>query len=147
MQFRITEPVFFLGANRRTGDVLEAPVGPYKSITGQNGRPQRIPQFEVILPDQPPPLPNTTPLPVAAPVVKPAASLTGLDNGLIGAAIERAKQRLVAKAHEGVAKIETAVATGEKKLDGVTSNLAAKVEKEIEDQVSAFRTMTNGAPV
>lgn len=75
------------------------------------------------------------------------SSVTGLGGGIIEAAVAKAKERLVAKVNEGVAKVESATAAGESKIDGVTSNLAAKIEKEIEDQVGAFVTLTNGGPV
>lgn len=92
-----------------------------------------------------------TPLPARPelnqPEIKRMSTITGLDGGLIQAALERAKQRLTAKTTEGVAKIEGATTAGEAKIDGVASNLAAKIEKEIEDQVSQFVTVTNGGPV
>ena len=74
-------------------------------------------------------------------------SVLGMPGGQIQAAIEKAKQRLVAKHAEGLAKIDGAALAAEAKIDGVTSNLAAKIEKEIEDQVSEFVTLTNGGPV
>lgn len=85
---------------------------------------------------------------IAAPIErKSTMSITGLNSGVITAAIERAKQRLAGKVGEGLSKIEGATAAGESKIDGVTSNLAAKIEKEIEEHVSAFVTQTNGGPV
>lgn len=44
MRFRIIEPVFFLHRQRRVGEVMEAPVGPYRNVAGAFGL-QRIPQF------------------------------------------------------------------------------------------------------
>lgn len=74
------------------------------------------------------------------------SSVLGLNGNLIESAIARAKQRLVAKTTEGVNKIETVTTAGEAKIDGVVNNLAVKIEKEIEDQVSQFVTITNGGP-
>ena len=73
-------------------------------------------------------------------------SVLGLNGNLIESAIERAKQRLVAKTTEGVTRIETVTTAGEAKIDGVVTNLAVKIEKEIEDQVSQFVGITNGGP-
>lgn len=84
---------------------------------------------------------------IAAPIERKSMSITGLDSGVISAAIEKAKQRLAGKIGDGLVKIEGATAAGESKIDGVTSNLAAKIEKEIEEHVSSFVTMTNGGPV
>lgn len=50
MRFRIIEPVFFLHAQREIGDIIEAPVGPYRNVAGAFGL-QRIPQF-VEMPDE-----------------------------------------------------------------------------------------------
>lgn len=44
MRFRITEPTFFLHSERKVGDILEAPVGPYRNVATGGGL-QRIPQF------------------------------------------------------------------------------------------------------
>lgn len=97
---------------------------------------------------------HTTPLPLvemnmpASPVTeRKPMSVLGMPGGQIEAAIEKAKQRLVAKHAEGLAKIEGATSSAEAKIEGVTANLAAKIEKEIEDQVSGFVTLTNGGPV
>lgn len=95
--------------------------------------------------------PHITPVPAAEPIapqlIGKKMSVIGLQTNVIQAAIEKAKARLVAKTNEGVSKIDTVTAAGEAKIDGVTSNLAAQIDKEIEDQVSAFVTMTNGGPV
>jgi len=44
MRFRITEPVFFLGQDRKVDEIMEAPVGPYRNFPTGGGL-QRIPQF------------------------------------------------------------------------------------------------------
>lgn len=44
MKIRITEPVFFLGSNRQVGDVIDAPVGPYRTQVIAGGL-TRIAQF------------------------------------------------------------------------------------------------------
>src|ERR1700676_3935466 len=44
MRFRITEPVFFLHRDRIVGEVMEAPVGPYRNQAGAGGL-KRFPQF------------------------------------------------------------------------------------------------------
>lgn len=90
-----------------------------------------------------------TPLPVVD-LLQPKGntmSVTGLEPGAIHAALEKAKQRLAAKVAGGVATIGAATTAGEAKIDGVVSNLAAKIEKEIEDQVAEFVAQTNGGPV
>ena len=50
MRFRITEPTFFLHKAREIGEIMEAPVGPYRNIATGGGL-QRIPQF-VQMPDE-----------------------------------------------------------------------------------------------
>jgi hypothetical protein len=50
MRFRIIEPTFFLHKQRRVGEIMEAPVGPYRNVAGAFGL-QRIPQF-VEMPDE-----------------------------------------------------------------------------------------------
>ncbi len=48
MKFRITQPVFFWGKERQVGEIMEAPVGPYKNtLVGGQGL-VRVPQFEEI---------------------------------------------------------------------------------------------------
>jgi hypothetical protein len=96
-------------------------------------------------------LEEPTPLPAVSFIDKPKeklkmGSVLGLNGNLIESAIERAKQRLVAKTTEGVTRIETVTTAGEAKIDGVVTNLAVKIEKEIEDQVSQFVGITNGGP-
>ncbi len=44
MKIRITEPVFFLGESRKIGDILEAPIGPYRTQIIPGGL-SRIAQF------------------------------------------------------------------------------------------------------
>lgn len=44
MKFRITEPTFFLHSERKVGEIMEAPVGPYRNVATGGGL-QRIPQF------------------------------------------------------------------------------------------------------
>lgn len=44
MKIRITEPVFFLGLDRKAGDILDCEVGPYRSKIIPGGL-ARIPQF------------------------------------------------------------------------------------------------------
>jgi len=75
------------------------------------------------------------------------SNVTGLDGGVLQAALEKAKQRLAAKVMEGATRIGNATSAGEAKVEGVVSNLEVKIEKEIEDQVAPFVTMTNGGPV
>jgi hypothetical protein len=74
------------------------------------------------------------------------SNITGLDGGILQAALEKAKQRLVAKVTDGANRIAGAATAGEAKVEGVVSNLEVKIEKEIEDQVAPFVTMTNGGP-
>lgn len=50
MRFRITEPTFFLHQDRTVGEIMEAPVGPYRMVATGGGL-QRIAQF-VEMPDQ-----------------------------------------------------------------------------------------------
>ena len=50
MRFRITEPTFFLHKAREIGEIMEAPVGPYRNVATGGGL-QRIPQF-VEMPDE-----------------------------------------------------------------------------------------------
>ena len=82
MKFRITEDVFFFGRLRKAGEVMEAPVGPYKSQPGAGGL-KRIPQFvelphEIQVTEQT--QPEATPLPTVtmAPATdKVTSSVTG----------------------------------------------------------------------
>jgi hypothetical protein len=50
MRFRITEPTFFLHKDREIGEIMEAPVGPYRNVATGGGL-QRMPQF-VEMPDE-----------------------------------------------------------------------------------------------
>lgn len=75
------------------------------------------------------------------------SNVTGLDGGILQAALEKAKQRLAAKVMDGANRIANATSAGEAKVEGVVANLEVKIEKEIEDQVAPFVTMTNGGPV
>src|ERR1700689_5479419 len=50
MRFRITESTFFLHKAREIGEIMEAPVGPYRNVATGGGL-QRIPQF-VQMPDE-----------------------------------------------------------------------------------------------
>ena len=50
MRFRITEPTFFLHQDRTIGEIMEAPVGPYRMVATGGGL-QRIAQF-VEMPDE-----------------------------------------------------------------------------------------------
>jgi hypothetical protein len=51
MKFRITEPTFFWGKERQVGEIMDAPVGPYRNtVVGGQGL-VRVPQFEEIMTD------------------------------------------------------------------------------------------------
>lgn len=72
MRFRITEPTFWRGQERKVGDELEDVAGPFRTQLGAGGL-QKINQF-VELPEQivteptiPPPV---TPIPAPKPVAK-----------------------------------------------------------------------------
>jgi hypothetical protein len=84
MRFRITEPTFFLHKERKVGEIMEAPVGPYRNFATSGGL-QRIPQF-VEMPDEikeiiqdaaaapAPPVEAVLPMPSPLPVADPAAA-------------------------------------------------------------------------
>lgn len=44
MKIRITEPVFFFGKQRSVGEIMEAPVGPFRQVVVPGGL-KNIPQF------------------------------------------------------------------------------------------------------
>jgi hypothetical protein len=91
MKFRITEDVFFQQKERKAGEVMEAPLGPYKFMATGGGL-KRVPQFEVIEMAEEPqkiptmagvtvtpitvtPLPPVQPMPTVAPDTTDKASL------------------------------------------------------------------------
>lgn len=89
MKFRITEPTFFFQKDRHVGEIMEAPVGPYRNeLVGGQGL-KRVPQFvelphEIHVTDSstevPAPVPTATVLPpvtMAAISDKVVSSVTG----------------------------------------------------------------------
>lgn len=132
-QIRITEPVYFLGEQRKAGDVLHAEVGPYRTEIIPGGL-KRIPQF-VEMPEDikqtiqqaaplidtgtaanalnPPPLPTATPAVIlsAAPV-KTAPKANPLAARIRGLTERRAKfgdyaASLLDKGESAMGDIET----------------------------------------
>jgi hypothetical protein len=74
MKFRITEPTFFFQKDRHVGEVMEAPVGPYRNeVVGGQGL-KRVPQF-VELPHEIHVTENTD-TPQAAPTPLPAVTMS-----------------------------------------------------------------------
>ncbi len=69
MRFRITEPVFFWGKERHAGEIMEAPVGPYRNFPTGGGL-QRIPLF-VEMPEE---IKQTIEQAAGTPTVAPAAT-------------------------------------------------------------------------
>jgi hypothetical protein len=68
MRFEITEPTFFWGKQRQVGEIMEAPVGPYRNFATGGGL-QRIPQF-IEMPEE---IVETMQTAVAASSVQPTA--------------------------------------------------------------------------
>ena len=68
MKFKITSPVFFWGKERQPGEIMDAPVGPYRNtVVGGQGL-VRVPQFEEIS------VTDTTTAAPTAPATTPATA-------------------------------------------------------------------------
>ena len=159
MKFRITEDTFFQQQERAVGEIMEAPVGPYRNVVGAGGL-KRIPQFEVIeettrMADPVVPPPNLiTPRqiteqalakqgPVLAPIKKDVlvTSLTGALN-VADALMRRIEQ---SKARHIAAGEKVGAAFG--KLDGASEaleGLAIKAEAEAEAVLAKLGQVSNG---
>lgn len=72
-------------------------------------------------------------------------SITGLQSGAFQAKLAE-MQRIVDSQNKGLAKIDAAVAAGEKELDAAADGAAAKAQKEIADALQEFGLTTNGGP-
>jgi len=143
MKFSITEPVFFLGKDRKPGEVLDNPTGPYKY---QPGTGKRIAQF-VELPSenkpvvQPPPIP--TPLPAVS-LIEPKPIVTkpmtapepGSFAASLKAMLDEAKSGLAQARADGMATVKEAVG----KLNDAktaTAHVAGTMAKTIEDEAAS----------
>ena len=166
MKFRFTEALFFWGKDRKAGEVMEAPVGPYRS-TIQGGR---IAQFEEIpdpvtsaaqgqMPTSGPAAqsPGLTNLGTAASTLPPATlqqaptsispmSITGIQSGAFQAQLDAMRKKLADRLTKGLSKIDGAAEAGAAKMDAAVDGIVAKVDAEIEDKLQEFATLTNGGP-
>jgi hypothetical protein len=148
MKFRITEDTFFQGQNRKVGDILDFPVGPYRNeVQGPNGL-QRIPQFVEVAES----VQHVTPLPpltmpvTTEPSQETFMSITGIQSGAFEAKLAQMRQKLADRLNKGLTKIDTAAEAGAIKMEAAVDGVIAKVDAEIEDKLQEFATMTNGGP-
>lgn len=133
MRFKITEPTFFLHKERQPGEIMEAPMGPYRNVATGGGL-QRIPQFEEIKDEMQNPFKETP------------VSVTGIQSGAFEAKLTDMRKKLADRLTKGLSKIDTAAEAGASKMDAAVDSVVAKVDKEIEDKLQEFATMTNGGP-
>ena len=156
MKFEITEPVYFDGKDRKPGEILEYPVGPYRY---QPGTGKRIAQF-VELPSEnkpvavPPPIPTPlpsvspiTPGPIAAkPIEKPSMSITGLQSGAFKAMLADMRKEIADAQNQGVADVKATVVEARTEITTAVAGVKEKVRAEVADALQEFSTFTNGGP-
>lgn len=92
---------------------------------------------------------HITPLP-SAPIVqsaeKPNMSVTGIQNGAFEAKLAEMRKKLSDRLTQGLTKIDTAAEAGAARMEAAVDGIVAKVEKEIDDKLQEFATMSNGGP-
>ena len=158
MKFEITEPVFFLGKDRKPGDILDNPTGPYKY---QPGTGKRIAQF-VELPSEnkpvavapvpppiPTPLPSVSPITAAPVVAKPiekSMSITGLQSGAFKAMLADMRKEIADAQNQGVADVKATVVEARTEITTAVAGVKEKVRAEVADALQEFSTFTNGGP-
>lgn len=153
MKFRITENTFFDQKERMVGDVMEAPVGPYRYQRGPDGKMQRIAQFEVIE-DSPamadpvvPPVNQIAPAPAATAPAKPAPIVDPIKKTITGASALGAdfKARIAASlANVNAAK--TQVTSSLDNLDASAARavtVAAAIQAEADDLNASIGQVSN----
>lgn len=126
MRFKITEPTFFLHKERQAGEIMEAPMGPYRNVATGGGL-QRIPQFEEIKDE------------MQNPFKESPVSVTGVLG--LKAKFEAAKARKAAiedRANKAVSSYSA------------SADMAESAIKSLEDDAKALQAevagFTNGAP-
>lgn len=152
MKFRITEPTFFQGSDRRVGDILDFPTGPVTYKRALNGKMEPVPQYvelphEILVSDMAPS--------IAATITAPAIQATPLAQNkfnepnpmsVTGATSLKAKFE-AARARKAAieARVETALTT----YNGA-ADMAESAIKSLEDDATALQAevagFTNGAP-
>lgn len=140
MKYRITEPTFWMGQDRKPGDILTGETGPYRPVRADNGKMDRVAQFEEL------DAPHITPLPELTLNEKHFMSVTGIQSGAFQAQLEAMRKKLADRLTKGLTKIDGAAEAGAAKMDAAVDNVVAKVDAEIEDKLQEFATMTNGGP-
>ena len=146
MKFRITEDTFFDGKQRKAGEIMDFPVGPYRNeVQGPNGL-QRIPQFEEMVDHVTPLPPLTMQQPVNEPSQETFMSITGIQSGVFEAKLADMRKKLADRINQGLTKIDGAAEAGAVKMEAAVDGVVAKLDAEIEDKLQEFATMTNGGP-
>jgi hypothetical protein len=73
-------------------------------------------------------------------------SITGLQSGAFQEKLAEMRQKIANAQAQGLSKIDGVVTAGTAKLDEAAQGAAAKAQKEIDDALQEFATMTNGGP-
>jgi hypothetical protein len=147
MKYRITEPTFWMGQDRKPGDILTGETGPYRPFRSENGKMDRVAQFvEIGDGSQAQNLNHVTPLPPLTLHENHFMSITGIQSGAFQAQLEAMRKKLADRLTKGLTKIDGAAEAGAAKMDAAVDNVVAKVDKEIEDKLQEFASMTNGGP-
>jgi len=74
------------------------------------------------------------------------SNLTGIQSGAFEAKLEAMRKKLSDRLSQGLTKIDGAAEAGAQRMEAAVDNVIAKVDKEIEDKLQEFATLTNGGP-
>jgi hypothetical protein len=89
---------------------------------------------------------------LASPFVSPenteqkSMSITGIESGAFEAKLAAMRKKLADRLSQGLTKIDGAAEAGAARMDAAVDGIVAKVDKEIEDKLQEFATLTNGGP-
>jgi hypothetical protein len=127
MKFKITEPVFFQGAQRKPGDVLEYPTGPYRYEAGTGKRTAQFVDLDPPVVQTPVQAPQAqqTPLPSVSPIATQPTETKPVTNPAPGSFAAQIKA-MMDKARSDVAKARTdALATVQEGIGEMTQAATA----------------------
>jgi hypothetical protein len=150
MKFTITENTFFEQKERKIGEVMDAPVGPYRYERGPDGKMQRVAQFVEVAQEIPamadpvaPPVNQmaapaiTKPSPIADPVKKVITGASGFGTDF--------KAQLAA-AKAKIAAAQAQVGTALSNLDTAAARavqVAAAIQAEADDLNASIGQVSN----